>query len=301
MFVSIWWHIFQDFQHQKAVQTTPGIRKPLLERQRSGKAVRRRFRPAAGLALERIFRTGFAEYPKQHRQPNADHGMVMESTRRAMKAASQREAGSARRASGVSRDGRFGQPVCRPVRHRVGHHEFRSALWATSAGHAGAHVAPGIAEALVATAIGLLRRFRRWLPTTALPATSTGCPGRFDTFVEEFSNILQRQAARTDARGKRRAMAQMNVVPYIDVMLVLLVIFMVAAPMMQPGRGQPAAGRQGRNWPAPLKITISASGDYSLRDPAGQKYRAQLELDELIDKVTKLASQNGTAGGHFRR
>ncbi|RTL02175.1 MAG: protein TolR, partial [Neisseriaceae bacterium] len=36
-------------------------------------------------------------------------------------------------------------------------------------------------------------------------------------------------------RGKRRAMAQMNVVPYIDVMLVLLVIFMVAAPMMQPG------------------------------------------------------------------
>lgn len=36
-------------------------------------------------------------------------------------------------------------------------------------------------------------------------------------------------------RGRRRAMADMNVVPYIDVMLVLLVIFMVTAPMMQTG------------------------------------------------------------------
>ena len=36
-------------------------------------------------------------------------------------------------------------------------------------------------------------------------------------------------------RGGRRAMAEMNVVPYIDVMLVLLIIFMVTAPMMQTG------------------------------------------------------------------
>lgn len=37
------------------------------------------------------------------------------------------------------------------------------------------------------------------------------------------------------ARKKRRAMAEMNVVPYIDVMLVLLVIFMVTAPMLKQG------------------------------------------------------------------
>ena len=35
--------------------------------------------------------------------------------------------------------------------------------------------------------------------------------------------------------SKRRAMADINVVPYIDVMLVLLVIFMVTAPMVNPG------------------------------------------------------------------
>ncbi|CAA6824187.1 MAG: Protein TolR [uncultured Thiotrichaceae bacterium] len=37
------------------------------------------------------------------------------------------------------------------------------------------------------------------------------------------------------ARRQRKAMAQLNVVPYIDVMLVLLIIFMVTAPMLQTG------------------------------------------------------------------
>ncbi len=36
-------------------------------------------------------------------------------------------------------------------------------------------------------------------------------------------------------RRNRRLMAQINVVPYIDVMMVLLVIFMVTAPMITPG------------------------------------------------------------------
>ena len=37
-------------------------------------------------------------------------------------------------------------------------------------------------------------------------------------------------------RRERRAMAEINVVPYIDVMLVLLIIFMVAAPLINPGQ-----------------------------------------------------------------
>ena len=37
------------------------------------------------------------------------------------------------------------------------------------------------------------------------------------------------------ARGRRRPMAEINVVPYIDVMLVLLVIFMITAPMLNLG------------------------------------------------------------------
>ncbi len=41
--------------------------------------------------------------------------------------------------------------------------------------------------------------------------------------------------ASTLRKSKRRAMSDINVVPYIDVMLVLLVIFMVTAPMVNPG------------------------------------------------------------------
>ncbi len=45
-------------------------------------------------------------------------------------------------------------------------------------------------------------------------------------------------------RRRRRAMSEINVVPYIDVMLVLLIIFMVAAPLINPGPDRPAAGRR---------------------------------------------------------
>ena len=51
-------------------------------------------------------------------------------------------------------------------------------------------------------------------------------------------------ARRTGKR--RRLMADINVVPYVDVMLVLVVILMVAAPFVNPGRGRAADGRQGR-------------------------------------------------------
>lgn len=94
-------------------------------------------------------------------------------------------------------------------------------------------------------------------------------------------------------RGKRRAMAQMNVVPYIDVMLVLLVIFMVAAPMMQPGVvNLPQVGKAETAPASPLEITITASGEYSLRDPEGKSTDKQLELDDLVNRIKgKLASQ----------
>jgi biopolymer transport protein TolR len=45
-------------------------------------------------------------------------------------------------------------------------------------------------------------------------------------------------------RHKRKPVAEMNVVPYIDVMLVLLVIFMVTAPMLNQGESRPAQGFQ---------------------------------------------------------
>ena len=137
-----------------------------------------------------------------------------------------------------------------------------------------ATVAPGIAEALVATAIGLFaaipaviayNRFARDIDRIAI---------QLETFIEEFSNILQRNArpARRARAPRRRASAppdsshglpscrrhaaragarstRSTWCPFIDVMLVLLIIFMVTAPLITTGlvdlptrRQEPASG-----------------------------------------------------------
>lgn len=74
---------------------------------------------------------------------------------------------------------------------------------------------------------------------------------------------------------KRRMMGEINVVPYIDVMLVLLIIFMVTAPMLSQGvkvelpraESQPTPQQQAE----PLVVSVDAAGDYYLNlgaDPA---------------------------------
>ncbi len=73
------------------------------------------------------------------------------------------------------------------------------------------------------------------------------------------------------SRRHRRAMAQMNVVPYIDVMLVLLVIFMVTAPMMQTGVNVDAPDAQANpleadNQQQPLTVSVDKSGRFMLED-----------------------------------
>lgn len=67
---------------------------------------------------------------------------------------------------------------------------------------------------------------------------------------------------------KRRVMNQINVVPYIDVTLVLLVIFMVTAPMTNPGVVElPKVGNDMlKPTTAPQVITIQANGQMSLAD-----------------------------------
>ena len=60
-------------------------------------------------------------------------------------------------------------------------------------------------------------------------------------------------------KSKRRAMSDINVVPYIDVMLVLLVIFMVTAPMVNPGVvNLPAVGGAKVQSLPPVFLTIDA-------------------------------------------
>jgi biopolymer transport protein TolR len=65
----------------------------------------------------------------------------------------------------------------------------------------------------------------------------------------------------------RRAMSEINVVPYIDVMLVLLIIFMVAAPLINPGQiDLPQAAQKLDPAVAPLEVRVRMDGEIAVVD-----------------------------------
>ncbi|MGE5336914.1 MAG: ExbD/TolR family protein [Gemmatimonadota bacterium] len=67
--------------------------------------------------------------------------------------------------------------------------------------------------------------------------------------------------------GSRRLLADINVVPYIDVMLVLVVILMVSAPFVNPSLvNLPSVGKSSRTPDRPLEIVIKVDGKLLLRD-----------------------------------
>ena len=83
-------------------------------------------------------------------------------------------------------------------------------------------------------------------------------------------------------RRPRKSINQINVVPYIDVMLVLLVIFMITAPLINPGEIElPSVGTKLTTPVAPLKITIR--NDQLWLDESGVPVR--LSRDELIARI----------------
>ena len=68
-------------------------------------------------------------------------------------------------------------------------------------------------------------------------------------------------------RNKRKPVAEMNVVPYIDVMLVLLVIFMVTAPLVTPGViDLPSVGKAGQPKLVPVEIIVRDNEKMTVRE-----------------------------------
>jgi biopolymer transport protein TolR len=85
-------------------------------------------------------------------------------------------------------------------------------------------------------------------------------------------------------RRARKAINQINVVPYIDVMLVLLVIFMITAPLINPGVIElPSVGTKLTQPVAPLEITIRT--DQSLWLKEGGAASVRISRDELIARI----------------
>lgn len=94
----------------------------------------------------------------------------------------------------------------------------------------------------------------------------------------------------------RRIMADINVVPYIDVMLVLLVIFMVAAPLVNPGVvNLPSVGGTQATQQPPILVTIAANQSLTVRlkDGSGQAARSMsaAELTTFV-KTQQAANPN---------
>jgi biopolymer transport protein TolQ len=149
-------------------------------------------RQGAG-SLERVFEAGFREFAKLRTKPGQDVGIVMDGTRRAMRATYQRELDELE--SHLSFLATVGS-----VSPYVG---LFGTVWGIMNSFRGlanvaqatlGHVAPGIAEALIATAMGLFAAIPAVIAYNRFAGEMNRIATRFDAFMEEFSNILQRQA-----------------------------------------------------------------------------------------------------------
>ena len=147
----------------------------------------------SGGSLERIFEAGFREFMKHRKQPGVDVADMMDGTRRAMRATYQREL--ERLESSLSFLASVGS-----VSPYVG---LFGTVWGIMNSFRGlanvaqatlGHVAPGIAEALIATAMGLFAAIPAVIAYNRFAGDINKLATRFETFMEEFSNILQRQA-----------------------------------------------------------------------------------------------------------
>ncbi len=87
----------------------------------------------------------------------------------------------------------------------------------------------------------------------------------------------------------RKQIAQINVVPMIDVMLVLLVIFMVTAPFINPGQVDlPSVGKTSQTPVQPLEVIIKESGEYRLRNRATGGAEQTVTKSALASEIAAL-------------
>jgi biopolymer transport protein TolR len=96
-----------------------------------------------------------------------------------------------------------------------------------------------------------------------------------------------------ERRSTRRLMNQINVVPYIDVMLVLLVIFMVTAPLINPGQVElPQVGRASDPPVAPMEISIRTDQSLWLRDRERGSTERRVTRNEALQAIKEKQARN---------
>jgi len=94
-------------------------------------------------------------------------------------------------------------------------------------------------------------------------------------------------------RGGRPLMNEINVVPYIDVMLVLLVIFMVTAPLINPGQVElPQIGKTSDPPVQPLEVSVRSDQSLWVRDRATAGDERKVNRDELVALIKQKQAKN---------
>jgi biopolymer transport protein TolQ len=148
-------------------------------------------------SLERIFEAGFREFAKLRsgQRAGTDASVMVDGARRAMRATFQREMDFLERHLAFLASTGSVSPYVGLFGTVWGiMHAFRSLANVQQATLA--QVAPGIAEALVATAIGLFAAIPAVVAYNRYSHDIERLANRFESFMEEFSNILHRQAVR---------------------------------------------------------------------------------------------------------
>ena len=144
-------------------------------------------------ALERIFESGYREFTKLRGQTSLDTKAVVDGARRAMRATYQRELDDLDAHLSFLASVGSVSPYVGLLGTVWGiMHSFRGLANMTTATLSA--VAPGIAEALIATAIGLFAAIPAVVAYNRFAHDVDRVAVRFESFMEEFSNILQRQA-----------------------------------------------------------------------------------------------------------
>jgi len=188
-----WWQIFLKlFQLNRAQRDTDAFEDEFWKGGDLAELYQRTSQARTGGSLEHIFSAGFREYSK-HRRQGSTAAITLDSARRAMRAAYQREIDALEaHLSGLATVG--------SVSPYIG---LLGTVWGIMNAFRGlanvsqatlAQVAPGIAEALIATAIGLFAAIPAVVAYNRFTHDIDRLAIRFESFVEEFSNILQRQS-----------------------------------------------------------------------------------------------------------
>lgn len=87
----------------------------------------------------------------------------------------------------------------------------------------------------------------------------------------------------------RKQVASINVVPLIDVMLVLLVVFMITAPFINPGQVElPSVGKTAAPPSLPLEVMIKSDGRMVLRDRARGNAETPVSQERLAAEVRRI-------------